>query len=122
MTNQAQSKQQFQSRYIAELEHKIETCGLQCSATMKSLLAEIELLRTALRGVQSCGGCGACRGAATLALGGVTPEPAVAIPFTHWSKDPLCPYDGCYCSSCNEARNFVADVSGSSQPPRDEQG
>lgn len=32
------------------------------------------------------------------------------IPFTHWSKDPLIPYKDCYCSSCNEARNFVANT------------
>lgn len=53
--------------------------------------------------------------------GDAPPEPAVAIPFTHWSKDPLCPYDGCYCSSCNGARNFVANVSDSTQPPGDGQ-
>lgn len=49
-------------------------------------------------------------------------EPSAVLPFTHWSKDPLCPYDGCYCSSCNGARNFTAHVSDSSaQPPRDGQ-
>jgi ribosomal protein L34E len=32
---------------------------------------------------------------------------------THWSKDPLVPYAGCNCSSCNDARckSFVADAS-----------
>lgn len=37
---------------------------------------EIERLRSALRGIQSCSTCEACRGAATLALGGAAPEPA----------------------------------------------
>jgi hypothetical protein len=27
-----------------------------------------------------------------------------AMPFTHWSKDPLLPYNGCQCSSCEEVR------------------
>lgn len=33
---------------VAELEQKIDTCGLQCSATMKSLLAENEKLNADL--------------------------------------------------------------------------
>lgn len=41
----------------------------------RRLIEEIQRLRTALRGVQSCSTCEACRGAATLALGGATPEP-----------------------------------------------
>jgi hypothetical protein len=57
----------------ADLEHKFDTCGLQCSATMKSLLAEVEQLRTALTGISTCSTCEACRGAALRALGGEVP-------------------------------------------------
>lgn len=46
------------------------------AVTICMLLAEIERLHTALRGVQSCSTCEACRGAATLALGGQSSEPA----------------------------------------------
>jgi hypothetical protein len=35
----------------------------------------VERIETALRGIQSCSTCEACRGAATLALGGAAPEP-----------------------------------------------
>jgi len=52
-----------------QLERKLDTCGLQCSATMKSLVAENERLRTALAGVSTCSTCEACRGAALLSLG-----------------------------------------------------
>lgn len=41
----------------------------------RRLIEEIHRLRTALTGVSTCGTCEACRGAARLALGGVTPEP-----------------------------------------------
>jgi hypothetical protein len=37
----------------------------------------INRLETALRGVQSCSTCEACRGAATLALGGAEPQPGL---------------------------------------------
>lgn len=30
------------------------------------------------------------------------------FPFTHWSKDPLIPYFGCDCGSCEDARRQVA--------------
>lgn len=70
------------------LERKLDTCGLQCSATMKSLVAEseqltrdcndkditIERLRTALTGISTCSTCEACRGAALRALGERTVE------------------------------------------------
>lgn len=36
-------------------------------------------LRTTLRGIASCSTCERCRGAATLALGGTVPEPAVDV-------------------------------------------
>lgn len=36
--------------------------------------------------------------------------------FTHWSKDPLVPYAGCICSSCEEARQqIVTTCSGSTK-------
>jgi hypothetical protein len=54
---------------IQRLQRENDTCGLQCSATMKSLVAENEKLRTALTGIASCSTCEACRGAARLALG-----------------------------------------------------
>lgn len=31
-------------------------------------------------------------------------ECAPALPFSHWSKDPLIPYSGCDCRSCTNAR------------------
>lgn len=31
-------------------------------------------------------------------------ETPVALPFTHWSKDPLLPYANCNCSSCVDQR------------------
>jgi hypothetical protein len=41
-----------------------------------------------------------------------TQETRPVLPFTHWSKDPLIPYDGCNCSSCDDARTLVSnDVS-----------
>jgi hypothetical protein len=54
---------------IDRLQRQNDTCGLQCSATMKSLLAEVEQLRTTLTGISTCSTCEACRGAARLALG-----------------------------------------------------
>jgi hypothetical protein len=52
------------------LERKLDSCGVECSATMKSLLAENERLRTTLTGISTCSTCEACRGAAQRALGG----------------------------------------------------
>jgi hypothetical protein len=54
---------------IERLERKLDTCGLQCAATLKSLVAENERLRTCLTGITSCSACEACRGAAQRALG-----------------------------------------------------
>lgn len=34
------------------------------------------------------------------------PREAPFLPFTHWSKDPLIPYAGCACSSCEEAAMY----------------
>lgn len=50
---------------------------------------EIERLRTALTGVQSCSTCEACRGAATLALGGAKAKPA------HERESPHCSTCAC---------------------------
>jgi hypothetical protein len=58
---------------IDRLQRENDTCGLQCSATMKSLVAENERLRTALTGISTCSTCEACRGAALRALGGEAP-------------------------------------------------
>lgn len=44
---------------------------------VEDLTNEIERLRNALRGIQSCSTCEACRGAATMALGTSQPPPAV---------------------------------------------
>lgn len=53
---------------------------------------EIERLRTALTGIQSCSTCEACRGAATLALGGVQPKPAHEREMPHCSTCACPPY------------------------------
>ena len=34
----------------------------------------------------------------------------VALPFAHWSKDPLVPYTGCGCVSCVDARVAAAST------------
>lgn len=79
---------------IGHLQREIDTCGLQCSATMKSLLAENEQLRTALTGISTCSTCEACRGAALRALGG---ETACVHPFTKLGIDG----DGVmWCTEC----------------------
>lgn len=54
---------------IETLRRKLNECGLECSATMKSLVADNERLRTALTGISTCSTCEACRGAALRALG-----------------------------------------------------
>lgn len=54
---------------IERLQRENDTCGLQCSATLKSLVAENERLRTALTGISTCSTCEVCRGAAERALG-----------------------------------------------------
>lgn len=54
---------------IERLQLENDTCGLECSATLKSLVAENERLRTCLTGISTCSTCEACRGAALRALG-----------------------------------------------------
>lgn len=43
-------------------------------------------------------------GAATAVGAESTAAGSTALPFTHWSKDPLIPYEGCVCRSCEDAR------------------
>lgn len=37
---------------------------------------------------------------------------AAGLPFIHWSKDPLIPYEGCTCSSCEGMRQYRTNLSG----------
>ena len=37
---------------------------------------------------------------------------AAGLPFIHWSKDPLIPYDGCTCPSCEGMRQYRTNLSG----------
>lgn len=46
-----------------------------CEQIFKQALGMIHRLQTALRGIQSCSTCEACRGTATRALGGEAPKP-----------------------------------------------
>lgn len=58
----------------------------------KQLERELTAARTALRGIQSCSTCEACRGAATLALGGVQPKPAHEREMPHCRTCACPPY------------------------------
>lgn len=69
------------------------------------LAQEVTRLRTALRGIQSCSTCEACRGAATLALG--------AEPGTWMPPCPICKKADC--------RLTYEECDRASQPPRDGQ-
>ena len=67
----------------------------------------IERLETALRGIQSCSTCEACRGAATLALGGAAPTPLERLqrPFTPDEAKAYKAFineffEGPHCSTC----------------------
>lgn len=64
-------------------------CDYRNCEAGRTLIEEIERLRTALRGVQSCSTCEACRGAATLALGGAKAKPA------HERESPHCSTCAC---------------------------
>jgi hypothetical protein len=39
-------------------------------------------------------------------------EASPVLPFIHWSKDPLIPYDGCTCPSCEGMRQYRTNLSG----------
>lgn len=135
--------------HIERLERRLNECGLECSEGLKRLAAENERLRACLTGIASCASCEMCRGAAQRAPGEPIERELAAkmvarcehgnpidptggyvclkcfntakpvLPFTHWSKDPLIPYEGCNCSSCDDARTLVKiDLSnGTAQHP-----
>lgn len=58
-------------RELTETEDEARAANVRAD----QMAAEWGKLRTALTGISTCGTCEACRGAARLALGGVTPEP-----------------------------------------------
>lgn len=41
--------------------------------------------------------------------------------FTHWTKDPMVPYTGCKCSTCEQARIYRQEPSDSSDAPQEGQ-
>lgn len=38
------------------------------------------------------------------------PKAVGTIPFVHWSKDPLIPYTGCGCPTCQDMRRYRGDA------------
>jgi hypothetical protein len=64
---------------------QLETGALEAVCNDLDSARTVERLRTALHGIQSCSTCEACRGAATLALGGAAPEPR-ALPYDELEK------------------------------------
>ena len=77
-------------------------------------ITRIESLHTALRGIQSCSTCEACRGAATLALGGATPEPAAERSNRREIAGMVCAHGVSSSDNCAECHRAA-------QPPGDGQ-
>lgn len=75
---------------------------LELLRKLEALVIEREQLRTALRGIQSCSTCGACRGAAALALGGAAP--ACIHP---WDRVGISGEGKPFCAQC--CTNLVKD-------------
>lgn len=106
--------------------------------TLTEAADEIERLQTALRGIASCSTCEACRGAATMALGGATPEPEagrnIHLPIATWAQAldiigqcaEIDAMDDHATAWTQEANKFfdahAASLTGSAQPPGAGQG